>query len=64
MLSDGTDWVVERIGEKSTWLGVLSILGSLGIVVAPEMQEAIVTLALAVAGVVGVVTKEHGKGRW
>jgi hypothetical protein len=50
-------YIVERLQEPSTWRGIIMLLTSLGVGIAPEMITAIVTAGTGLAGIVGVVTK-------
>lgn len=58
MVSETQAWLLERARERNTWFGLLSLLGALGITVAPELQEHIIVIGMAVAGIVGIVTEE------
>jgi hypothetical protein len=53
------DWVLARTQEKSTWIGLASLLSSAGIAVSPELQTAATEVGLAVSGLVLVLTREH-----
>lgn len=50
-------YLLERLGEASTWRGIVMLLTALGVSIKPELQEGIVSTGLAIAGLVGVVTK-------
>ena len=52
------DYLLDRAKEPSTWRGVVLLLTALGVPMAPEMANAIVSLGLAVAGMVGVLTPD------
>ena len=52
------DWLLARLSERSTWLGITGFLTAAGIYLDPEQIEAIAVAGLAVAGVVGVFTKD------
>ena len=47
-----------RAKEASTWRGLILVLTAFGVEVSPEMSEEIVKLGLALAGVIGLVTKD------
>lgn len=47
-----------RAKEASTWRGLILVLAAFGVEVSPEMSEEIVKLGLALAGVIGLVTKD------
>lgn len=51
-------FILDRAKEKTTWLGLIAILTAAGVAISPEQVEAIATLGLAIAGAVGVFTKE------
>ena len=52
-------YLLDRFKERSTWAGLLALLGSLGIALNPEQTEAIIALGLAVIGVISVFIKER-----
>lgn len=52
------DYVLARLLEASTWRGFTLILTAIGVPLAPDMAEAVVSVGLAVAGLIGVVTKD------
>lgn len=52
------EYLVERLKEKSTWAGIVGIIGVFGITLGPEQVEAISIAGVAIAGVVSVFLKE------
>ena len=52
------DYIVERAKEPSTWRGVILLLTAIGVPIAPVMAEAIVSVGLAVAGLIGIATSD------
>jgi hypothetical protein len=50
-------YILDRAKEPSTWRGALLFLTAIGVPIAPALAEHIVTVGLAVAGIVGMVTK-------
>ena len=50
-------YILDRAKEPSTWRGAVFLLTSLGLNIAPELSNAILTAGVAVAGLLGVVTK-------
>jgi hypothetical protein len=52
------DFVLERLKEKSTWAG---LIGLLGLSFSAELGEAIVTAVLGFIAVVAVLIKEKKK---
>lgn len=51
-------YVIERMKEPSTWRGIVLLLTAIGVPVAPAMADAIVSVGLAVAGLIGVATPD------
>lgn len=52
------NYLIDRAKEPSTWRGIVLLLTAVGVPVAPAMSEAIVSVGLAVAGLIGVVTAD------
>ena len=51
-------YILDRAKEPSTWRGALLLLTALGVPVAPELANAIISVGLALAGLIGVVTPD------
>lgn len=51
-------YLINRAKEPSTWRGIVLLLTAVGVPMAPAMSEAIVSVGLAVAGLIGVVTAD------
>lgn len=52
------EFILARAKESSTWRGVILLLTAIGVPVAPELANAIVSTGLAVAGLIGMVTAD------
>jgi len=52
-------YILDRAKEPSTWRGAILFLTAIGVPVAPQMAEAIVTAGLGIAGLVGVLTPDR-----
>ena len=50
-------YILDRAKEPSTWRGAILFLTAIGVPVAPELQTAIVSAGLGIAGLIGVLTK-------
>jgi hypothetical protein len=54
-------WIKDRLGEKSTLVGIAGVvvtaLGIFGVIVSPELKEAITAGVLALSSIVLVVVK-------
>lgn len=46
-------YLIDRLGEASTWRGLFALMTAAGISLAPEQQTAIITLGMAAIGFVG-----------
>jgi hypothetical protein len=51
-------YILARAKEPSTWRGFILLLTAIGVPVAPAMAEAIISVGLALAGLVGVATPD------
>lgn len=51
-------FAVARLGEISTYKGIIFALTGLGVAVRPELATAITSVGLAVAGLLGVLTAD------
>jgi len=56
-----TTWLLSRLKEKSTWIGIFTIAGLFGMKIEPELREYIINAILAVAAVAAFVFKEPAK---
>ena len=54
-------YLLSRLKEASTWRGIALLLTAFGVQVAPEVQEAVITAGIAVAGAVGVLFPDSTK---
>lgn len=48
-------YVVNRAKEASTWRGAIMLLTAVGLKITPEMADAIISVGIAVAGLVGML---------
>jgi hypothetical protein len=51
-------FVVARLKERSTWLGLFALLSAAGVMIAPELRDAIIAIAVILAGGTAVVTPD------
>jgi hypothetical protein len=52
------DYLIARAKEPSSWRGLFLILTAIGVPVAPEMADAIITIGLGLAGAIGVAAPD------
>lgn len=50
-------YLLDRLSERSTWVGIVAILSACGISIEPDQAVAIAAAGAAVAGAVNVFTK-------
>lgn len=48
-------YIIARLKEASTWRGLILVVTSLGLGIAPAMQEAIVATGIGLAGLAGAL---------
>jgi len=53
------NWILERAKERSTWMGLFSLVGAVGWAVTPENKEIIITAAVAVVAAIAAMTKDN-----
>lgn len=52
------DRILERLNETSTWRGILAVALAAGINIAPEYRDAIISVCMALIGLINVVRKD------
>lgn len=55
-------WIIDRLREPTTWIGLISFAAATGVSFAPELQDSIVTAGVAIGGTLAIVLKEKGDG--
>ena len=53
------EWLLERLKEPSTWQGIATFAGAIGIILSPELWLQIGVAAGAIIGLVQVIKKER-----
>lgn len=51
-------WGLARLREPSTWRGLIALATAFGVVIRPEVADALITLGLALIGGINVATPE------
>jgi hypothetical protein len=54
---ESMDYLLNQLGQSSTWRGIILIVGALGWQLSPEHNEAIIAAAIALVGVINVFRK-------
>ena len=51
-------YILNRLTERSTWLGVIALATACGATIEAAIAEQIIASGMAVAGLIGVITKD------
>tara|TARA_R110000868_G_scaffold205720_4_gene454321 strand:- start:290 stop:466 length:177 start_codon:yes stop_codon:yes gene_type:complete len=54
-----TSWLLDRLGERSTWIGLTGFLTATGVSLEPEIGEAIGAVGIALASLIAMLTKDR-----
>ncbi len=52
-------YLIERLKERSTWLGLTALSAAFGWALSPEYQDAIAQAGIGIAALIGILTKER-----
>lgn len=52
------NYIIERLKERSTWLGIISIVTAAGVSLSPEQSEAIVSVGVVICGAIAAFTAD------
>lgn len=52
------NYIFNRLKERSTWLGIIGLITACGASISTELAEQIIAAGIAIAGAVGIVTKD------
>ena len=51
------DYIADRLDERETWLSIIGLLGSAGVLISPDQASLIATIGVAVASAIIAATK-------
>jgi hypothetical protein len=51
-------WLLDRLKEKTTWVGIFSVIVATGAAVSPELQETISNAGIYVVSAIVILLKE------
>lgn len=51
-------YLLNRLTERSSWLGLIGLVTACGATIETTLAEYIISAGLALAGIIGVVTKD------
>lgn len=52
-------WILTRLKERTTWIGIFSVLAAAGLTLAPEVKEQVLQIGVAVVGLILMIMKER-----
>ncbi len=52
-----TEWIADRLKERSTWLGLISLTAAIGVTLQPDQVDAVIAAGMAVGGLVAAFTR-------
>lgn len=50
------NYIIDRLNERSTWLGLISLSTGLGVVINPIFVEPIIAVGLSLADLISIIT--------
>lgn len=56
-------YILLRAKERSTWLGLTAAISAIGVNISPEYLESIITVGVAVAGLVAMLTADSTQSK-
>lgn len=51
-------FILDRLTERSTWLGLVGLASAGGVAIVPEQADAMIAAGTSVASLIGVLTKD------
>ena len=51
-------WAINRLQERSTWLGIVGAVSSIGIYIKPEMASSISQIGVGISSAIAILTKD------
>lgn len=61
MVHDVIEFVLLRLRERSTWLGLISLATAAGLILSEAQQEAVIAAGSSIAGLVAALTPDGKK---
>jgi hypothetical protein len=52
-------WIAARLKERSTWMGLIGLLSTVGISISPEYSETIVTVGVALGSGIAILSGDQ-----
>jgi len=58
-MNNFAEYLLSRLRERSSWLGIISVLTVVGVSLSPEQTQAVVSAGVALAGAIAVFTRDQ-----
>lgn len=55
------NYILDRLSERSTWIGLTALLGAFSVFLSPEQAEAIVVAGVSFAGLISTLTRDSAE---
>ena len=52
-------WILDRLSERSTWIGLTGFLTATGMSLEPEVSDAIGSVGIALASLIAIITVDR-----
>jgi len=52
------DYLIKRLGEASTWRGIVAALTAAGVTLSPDAAEQLSAAGLALIGLIGILSQD------
>ena len=53
------DVILEYLKQNSTWKGIFALLTAFGVVIQPDLANAIIAVGLSIIGLIDVIRNSH-----
>ncbi len=53
------EFILKRLRERSTWIGLISLATAAGLILSAEQQEAVIVAGSALAGLIAALTPDR-----
>lgn len=51
-------YILNRLKERSTWMGLIGLATAFGLTLSPEQTEAIIAFGISLVGLIAIFTKD------
>ena len=62
-MKDKLAWIMDRLGENSTWRGIVGLLTAAGVALKPDQADKIIAAGIAIVGVINIFRTAPPSGK-